>query len=118
MLGVTEALLIECVGRQTTEDALVTSDTVLISQVVLEKLDLLFYESLWDSRKDLDPCQTQFLKSLLSHFSEFPSDTSQNRLWTSTNPAGREKFFVSKIPRTSPFKVNQKLGKSCPIFDI
>ncbi len=50
MLGVTEALLIECVGRQTTEDALVTSDTVLISQVVLEKLDLLFYESLWDSK--------------------------------------------------------------------
>jgi clan AA aspartic protease len=40
-LGVTEALLIECEGRQTTEDALVTGDMVLIGQVVLEKLDLL-----------------------------------------------------------------------------
>lgn len=41
MVGVTEALLIECEGRQTTEDALVTGDVVLIGQVVLEKLDLL-----------------------------------------------------------------------------
>lgn len=41
MLGVTEALLIECAGRQTTEDALITGDMVLIGQVVLEKLDLL-----------------------------------------------------------------------------
>lgn len=41
MVGVTEALLIECEGRQTTEDALVTGDAVLIGQVVLEKLDLL-----------------------------------------------------------------------------
>lgn len=40
-VGVTEALRIECQGRQTTEDALVTGDTVLIGQVVLEKLDLL-----------------------------------------------------------------------------
>lgn len=41
MVGVTEALRIECEGRQTTEDALVTGDEVLIGQVVLEKLDLL-----------------------------------------------------------------------------
>jgi clan AA aspartic protease len=41
MVGVTEALLIECEGRQTTEDALVTGNAVLISQVVLEKLNLL-----------------------------------------------------------------------------
>jgi len=41
MLGVTEALLIECEGRQTTEDALIIGDMVLIGQVVLEKLDLL-----------------------------------------------------------------------------
>ena len=40
-IGVTEALLIECEGRQTTEDALVTGDMILIGQVVLEKLDLL-----------------------------------------------------------------------------
>jgi clan AA aspartic protease len=41
IVGVTEALLIELEGRQTTEDALVLGDTVLIGQVVLEKLDLL-----------------------------------------------------------------------------
>ncbi|MCC5619698.1 hypothetical protein LC605_32675 [Nostoc sp. CHAB 5836] len=41
LVGVTEALLIECEGRQTTEDALVTGDAVLIGQVVLEKLDFL-----------------------------------------------------------------------------
>lgn len=40
-VGVTEALLIECEGRQTTKDALVTGDIVLVGQVVLEKLDLL-----------------------------------------------------------------------------
>ena len=40
-VDVTEAIRIECEGRQTTEDALVTGDSVLIGQVVLEKLDLL-----------------------------------------------------------------------------
>lgn len=40
-VGVTEALFIECEGRRTTEDALVTGDMVLVGQVVLEKLDLL-----------------------------------------------------------------------------
>jgi clan AA aspartic protease len=40
-VGVTEAILITWEGRQTTEDALVTGDQVLIGQVVLEKLDLL-----------------------------------------------------------------------------
>ncbi len=41
LVGVSEALLIECESRQTTEDALVIGDAVLIGQVVLEKLDLL-----------------------------------------------------------------------------
>ncbi|MEL6470315.1 MAG: clan AA aspartic protease [Cyanobacteria bacterium J06623_4] len=41
IVGVTEAILIECEGRQTTEDALVVGDGILIGQVVLEKLDLL-----------------------------------------------------------------------------
>ncbi len=41
MLRVTEALLMKCVGCQTSEDALVISDTVLIGKFVLEKLDLL-----------------------------------------------------------------------------
>jgi len=40
-VGVTEVIRLECAGRQTTEDALVTGDLVLIGQVVLEKLDLL-----------------------------------------------------------------------------
>lgn len=40
MVGVTESMVVECEGRQTSEDALVTGDTVLIGQVVLEKLDL------------------------------------------------------------------------------
>ncbi|MEC4986061.1 MAG: retroviral-like aspartic protease family protein [Oscillatoria sp. PMC 1068.18] len=40
-VGVTEPLKIECEGRETTEDAVVTGDEVLIGQVVLEKLDLL-----------------------------------------------------------------------------
>ena len=40
-VGVTEAIRIECEGRQTTEDALVTGNCVLVGQVVLEKLDLL-----------------------------------------------------------------------------
>lgn len=40
-IGVTEGLLIEWENRQTTEDALVTGDMVLIGQVILEKLDLL-----------------------------------------------------------------------------
>lgn len=34
-------MIIECQGRETTEDALITGDEVLIGQVVLEKLDLL-----------------------------------------------------------------------------
>ena len=40
-VDVTEAIRIECEGRQTTEDALVTGEGILIGQVVLEKLDLL-----------------------------------------------------------------------------
>lgn len=40
-VGVTEAIKIELQERQTTEDALVTGDEVLIGQVILEKLDLL-----------------------------------------------------------------------------
>lgn len=40
-LGVTGPVIIECEGRETTEDALITGDEVLIGQVVLEKLDLL-----------------------------------------------------------------------------
>lgn len=40
-VGVTEAILIECEGRRTTEDALVVGNEILIGQVVLEKLDLL-----------------------------------------------------------------------------
>lgn len=41
IVDVTEGLRIECEGRRTTEDALVTGNEVLIGQVVLEKLDLL-----------------------------------------------------------------------------
>ena len=40
-LGVTGPVIIKCLGRETTEDALITGDEVLIGQVVLEKLDLL-----------------------------------------------------------------------------
>lgn len=39
-VGVTEAILIECEGRQTTDEALVTGNGILIGQVILEKLDL------------------------------------------------------------------------------
>jgi clan AA aspartic protease len=41
MVDVTGAIKVECEGRRTIEDALVTGDEVLIGQVVLEKLDLL-----------------------------------------------------------------------------
>lgn len=41
MVGITGAILIEIEGRETTEAALVTGDDVLISQTVLEGLDLL-----------------------------------------------------------------------------
>ncbi len=40
-VGVTEPFFIECNGRRTAEDAVVTGDGVLIGQVVLEKLDLV-----------------------------------------------------------------------------
>jgi clan AA aspartic protease len=40
-VGVTEALVIECLHRDTLEEALVLGDEVLIGQTVLEKLDLL-----------------------------------------------------------------------------
>jgi clan AA aspartic protease len=40
-VGVTEPLLIECLKRDTMEEALVLGDEVLIGQTVLEKLDLL-----------------------------------------------------------------------------
>jgi len=36
-VGVTEAILIECEGRRTTEDALVVGNGISIGQVVLEK---------------------------------------------------------------------------------
>ena len=39
-IGVTSGVIIECQGRQTIEDAMVVGDTVLLGQVVLEKLDL------------------------------------------------------------------------------
>ena len=39
-VGVTEAIVVECEGRRTIEDALVVGNGVLIGQVVLEKLDL------------------------------------------------------------------------------
>ena len=39
-VGVTEPLLVEVVGRDTVEEALVLGDEVLIGQTVLEKLDL------------------------------------------------------------------------------
>lgn len=40
-VGVTEALVVECLNRDTLEEALVLGDEVLIGQTVLEKLDLL-----------------------------------------------------------------------------
>jgi clan AA aspartic protease len=40
-VGVTEPLIIECMRRDTLEEALVLGDEVLIGQTVLEKLDLL-----------------------------------------------------------------------------
>ena len=39
-VGVTEAIVIECEGRRTVDEALVTGNGVLIGQVILEKLDL------------------------------------------------------------------------------
>lgn len=41
MVGVTEPVIIEIEGRETTEAALVTGDEVLIGQTVLETLDFL-----------------------------------------------------------------------------
>ncbi len=40
-VGVTEPVIIDLLGRDTMEDALVLGDEVLIGQTVLEKLDLL-----------------------------------------------------------------------------
>lgn len=40
-VGLTEAIIIEIEGRETTEAALVTGDEILIGQTVLETLDLL-----------------------------------------------------------------------------
>ena len=40
-VGLTEPVIIELEGRETTEATLVTGDTVLIGQTVLETLDLL-----------------------------------------------------------------------------
>ena len=40
-IGVTESVIVECIGRQTLVEALVVGDEVLIGQVVLELLDLL-----------------------------------------------------------------------------
>lgn len=40
-IGVTEAVIVEIAGRETTEATLVTGDIVLIGQTVLETLDLL-----------------------------------------------------------------------------
>lgn len=41
IVGVTEPLIIECIGRDTLEEALILGDEVIIGQTVLEKLDLL-----------------------------------------------------------------------------
>lgn len=41
IVGVTGAILIDCQGRQTVAEALITGDEVLIGQVVLEQLDFL-----------------------------------------------------------------------------
>lgn len=40
-VGVSEAVIVEVLGRDTMEEALVLGDEVLIGQTVLEKLDLL-----------------------------------------------------------------------------
>ena len=40
-VGITEAIVVELLGRDTFDDALVLGDEVLIGQTVLEKLDLL-----------------------------------------------------------------------------
>ena len=40
-VGITEPLIIECLRRDTLEEAMVLGDEVLIGQTVLEKLDLL-----------------------------------------------------------------------------
>ncbi|MBD1937470.1 aspartyl protease family protein [Microcoleus sp. FACHB-68] len=40
-VGATEPVIIDCQGRQTVGEALVTGDEVLIGQVVLEQLDFL-----------------------------------------------------------------------------
>ncbi len=40
-IGVTDSVIVECVGREATVEALVVGDEVLIGQVVLELLDLL-----------------------------------------------------------------------------
>ncbi|PSB22854.1 clan AA aspartic protease [filamentous cyanobacterium CCP1] len=39
-IGVSEAVIIECEGRSTVDEALIVGDEVLIGQVILEKLDL------------------------------------------------------------------------------
>ena len=41
IVEVTEPLIIECIGRDTLEEALILGDEVIIGQTVLEKLDLL-----------------------------------------------------------------------------
>lgn len=40
-VGVTESLIIDILGRDTSDEAMVLGDNVLIGQTVLEKLDLL-----------------------------------------------------------------------------
>lgn len=39
-IGISEAVIIECEGRSTVDEALIVGDEVLIGQVILEKLDL------------------------------------------------------------------------------
>ena len=41
IVDVTEPLIVECIGRDTLEEALILGDEVIIGQTVLEKLDLL-----------------------------------------------------------------------------
>ena len=41
IVEVTEPLIIECIGRDTLEEALILGDEVIIGQTVLDKLDLL-----------------------------------------------------------------------------
>ncbi len=41
VVGISEAIIVEVLGRDTMEEALVLGDEVLIGQTVLEKLDLL-----------------------------------------------------------------------------